>query len=64
MRARSFLPETEEEFHRIRAMLDRGLDAVLDEEAANGGKLPPPTPARASSSKGAGDTPATVPPAD
>ncbi|AUM75667.1 hypothetical protein CYR75_11070 [Paracoccus jeotgali] len=41
-RALSFKPETEDEAYRIRAKLDRGLDAVLEEEAANGGKLPPP----------------------
>lgn len=41
-RALSFGPETEEEAHRIRMKLERGLDAVLAEEAAHGGKLPPP----------------------
>ncbi|MDM7463058.1 MAG: hypothetical protein P3W95_005340, partial [Tepidimonas taiwanensis] len=41
-RALSFGPETEEEAHRIRMKLERGLDAVLEEEAAHGGKLPPP----------------------
>ncbi len=41
-RALNFGPEKEEEALRIRAKLDRGLDAVLAEEAANGGKLPMP----------------------
>ncbi|MFD1796656.1 tetratricopeptide repeat protein [Paracoccus aurantiacus] len=45
MRALSFKPETEEESWRIRSKLERGLDAVLAEEAENGGKLlPPPAP--------------------
>jgi tetratricopeptide (TPR) repeat protein len=44
MRALSFKPESEDDIHRIRAKLDRGLDAVLAEEKANGGKLPPPPP--------------------
>lgn len=44
MRALSFQPETDEDIYRIRAKLDRGLDAVLAEEAANGGKLPAPPP--------------------
>ena len=44
-RAQSLKPQTEAEAHRIRAKLDRGLDAVLAEEKANGGKLPPPPPA-------------------
>ncbi|MBA4490738.1 tetratricopeptide repeat protein [Paracoccus sp. S1E-3] len=44
MRALSFKPESEEDIYRIRAKLDRGLDAVLAEEKANGGKLPPPPP--------------------
>ncbi|SDD96274.1 Tetratricopeptide repeat-containing protein [Paracoccus isoporae] len=39
-RALSFGPETEEDSQRIRAKLQRGLDAVLAEEAANGGRLP------------------------
>ncbi|WP_323032356.1 tetratricopeptide repeat protein [Paracoccus sp. (in: a-proteobacteria)] len=44
-RALSLKPETEEEAHRIRTKLERGLDAVLEEEKANGGKLsPPPEP--------------------
>ena len=43
-RALSLKPQTEAEAHRIRAKLDRGLDAVLAEEKANGGKLPPPPP--------------------
>lgn len=53
MRALSFQPETDEETRRIRAKLDRGLDAVLAEEAANGGKLPAPpaTPAAAAGSE-------------
>ncbi|TKW66460.1 MAG: tetratricopeptide repeat protein [Paracoccus denitrificans] len=42
MRALSFQPETEDEIRRIRAKLDRGLDAVLAEEEANGGQLPMP----------------------
>ena len=41
-RALSLKPETEEEAHRIRTKLERGLDAVLAEEKANGGKLPQP----------------------
>ena len=45
-RALSLDPETEADAHRIRAKLDRGLDAVLNEEAANGGTLPPPPDAR------------------
>jgi tetratricopeptide (TPR) repeat protein len=57
MRALSFQPETDEEIRRIRAKLDRGLDAVLAEEAANGGKLPAPPPAPASASE-------PTPPAD
>ena len=44
-RALSFEPETEAEANRIRAKLDRGLDAVLAEEAANDGSLPMPEPA-------------------
>ena len=44
-RALSLKPETEAETHRIRAKLDRGLDAVLAEEKANGGTLPMPRPA-------------------
>lgn len=45
-RALSLKPETETDANRIRAKLDRGLDAVLAEEKANGGKLPgPPTQA-------------------
>ena len=44
-RAQSLKPQTEAEAHRIRAKLDRGLDAVLAEEKGNGGKLPPPPPA-------------------
>ena len=43
-RALSLKPQTEAEAHRIRVKLDRGLDAVLAEEKANGGKLPPPPP--------------------
>ncbi|WBU60255.1 tetratricopeptide repeat protein [Paracoccus albus] len=43
-RALSFEPETEEQANRIRAKLDRGLDAVLAEEAENGGSLPVPMP--------------------
>ncbi|ATQ54941.1 hypothetical protein PYTT13_03365 [Paracoccus yeei] len=43
-RALSLEPETEAEAHRIRAKLDRGLDAVLVEEKAHGGKLPAPDP--------------------
>ena len=43
-RALSLEPETEAEAHRIRAKLDRGLDAVLAEEKAHGGKLPAPDP--------------------
>ncbi|TWI31004.1 tetratricopeptide repeat protein [Paracoccus sulfuroxidans] len=39
-RALSLKPETEEEAHRIRTKLEQGLDAVLAEEKANGGKLP------------------------
>ncbi|WJS84834.1 tetratricopeptide repeat protein [Paracoccus sp. TOH] len=39
-RALSLKPETEAETRRIRAKLERGLDAVLSEEKANGGKLP------------------------
>ncbi len=39
-RALSLKPETEADANRIRAKLDRGLDAVLAEEKANGGKLP------------------------
>ncbi|MEF9603997.1 tetratricopeptide repeat protein [Paracoccus sp. PXZ] len=39
-RALSLKPETEAETRRIRAKLERGLDAVLAEEKANGGKLP------------------------
>jgi len=50
-RALSLKPETEDEARRIRAKLERGLDAVLEEEKANGGKLPevhaPPEPTRA-----------------
>ncbi|SFA59104.1 Tetratricopeptide repeat-containing protein [Paracoccus halophilus] len=41
-RALSLKPETEAETRRIRAKLDRGLDAVLAEEKANGGTLPEP----------------------
>lgn len=41
-RALSLDPETEEDAHRIRMKLERGLDAVLEEEKAHGGKLPPP----------------------
>ncbi|UFM65506.1 tetratricopeptide repeat protein [Paracoccus sp. MA] len=41
-RALSLKPETEAEASRIRAKLERGLDAVLEEEKANGGKLPEP----------------------
>ncbi|WBU64016.1 tetratricopeptide repeat protein [Paracoccus aerodenitrificans] len=40
-RALSLGPETEAEAERIRAKLDRGLDAVLAEEEANGGTLAP-----------------------
>lgn len=40
-RALSLGPEKPEDAARIRAKLDRGLDAVLAEEKANGGKLPP-----------------------
>ena len=43
-RALSLKPETEAETRRIRAKLDRGLDAVLAEEKANGGALPAPAP--------------------
>lgn len=43
-RALSLKPETEAEATRIRAKLDRGLDAVLAEEKANGGKLRAPEP--------------------
>ncbi|WP_347266945.1 tetratricopeptide repeat protein [Paracoccus sp. (in: a-proteobacteria)] len=46
-RALSLEPETEAEAKRIRAKLERGLDAVLAEEKQNGGKLPearPPAP--------------------
>lgn len=43
-RALSLKPETPSEAFRIRAKLDRGLDSVLTEEAANGGKLPMPEP--------------------
>ncbi|MFV0293207.1 MAG: tetratricopeptide repeat protein [Paracoccus sp. (in: a-proteobacteria)] len=43
-RALSLGPETEEEAYRIRAKLDRGLDKVLAEEEANGGRLPLPPP--------------------
>ncbi|HMQ40800.1 MAG TPA: tetratricopeptide repeat protein [Paracoccus sp. (in: a-proteobacteria)] len=46
-RALSFNPETEAEETRIRAKLDRGLDAVLADEAANGGTLPEPVDAPA-----------------
>ena len=43
-RALSLKPATEADTQRIHAKLDRGLDAVLAEEKANGGKLPPPPP--------------------
>ena len=43
-RALSLKPETPEIAQRIRAKLDIGLDHVLAEEKANGGKLPPPEP--------------------
>lgn len=44
-RALSLGPETPAETFRVRAKLGRGLDAVLAEEEANGGKLPmPPEP--------------------
>ncbi|MDS9467092.1 tetratricopeptide repeat protein [Paracoccus sp. MBLB3053] len=39
-RALSLKPETEADAQRIRTKLDRGLDAVLDEEMAKGGKPP------------------------
>ena len=39
-RALSLKPETEAEETRIRAKLERGLDAVLSEEKANGGRVP------------------------
>lgn len=39
-RALSLKPETEAETLRIRAKLERGLDEILAEEKANGGKLP------------------------
>lgn len=43
-RALSFKPETEEEATRIRAKLDRGLDAVLKDEGAPALKeVPPPS---------------------
>lgn len=51
-RALSLKPATEAEAHRIRAKLDRGLDAVLAEEKANGGKLPPPPPQPAPADSG------------
>lgn len=41
-RALSLKPEQESEAQRIHAKLDRGLDKVLAEEKANGGKLPTP----------------------
>ena len=43
-RALSLEPETEAEAHRIRAKLDRGLDAVLAEEAAGVVQTPAPAP--------------------
>ena len=46
-RALSLGPATEADARRIRAKLDRGLDAVLAEEKAHGGKLPPPPAAPA-----------------
>ncbi len=58
-RALSFNPETEEDAYRIRSKLDRGLDAVLAEEKANGGKLPPPPPPAPDS-----DDPEVVPPTE
>ncbi|NHF73626.1 tetratricopeptide repeat protein [Paracoccus xiamenensis] len=58
-RALSFKPESEEDAYRIRAKLDRGLDAVLAEEKANGGKLPPPPEPEPDS-----DDPEVVPPAE
>lgn len=39
-RALSLTPVNEADAHRIRAKLDRGLDAVLAEEKRNGGALP------------------------
>ena len=68
-RALSFKPESEEDAYRIRSKLDRGLDAVLAEEKANGGKLPPPPPAAnpdAADPDAAdpGDEAETVPPAE
>lgn len=41
-RALSLKPEKPEDAHRIRIKLEQGLDAVLTQEKANGGKLPPP----------------------
>ncbi|QFG38259.1 tetratricopeptide repeat protein [Paracoccus pantotrophus] len=49
-RALSLKPETEADAQRIRTKLERGLDAVLDEERAAGGRRPEsraPEPARA-----------------
>lgn len=60
-RALSFKPESEEDAYRIRSKLDRGLDAVLAEEKANGGKLPPPPPP---APEQAGDDPEVVPPTE
>ncbi|UXU75469.1 MULTISPECIES: tetratricopeptide repeat protein [unclassified Paracoccus (in: a-proteobacteria)] len=40
-RALSLKPEKEEDARRIRAKLESGLDAVLEQEKANGGRLPP-----------------------
>jgi tetratricopeptide (TPR) repeat protein len=44
-RALSLKPATEAAANRIRAKLDRGLDAVLAEEKAKGGTPPEPVPA-------------------
>lgn len=44
-RALSLKPEKPEDAQRISAKLERGLDVVLEQEKANGGKLPEPEPA-------------------
>lgn len=43
-RALSLKPDKDEDARRIRAKLEHGLDAVLEQEKSNGGRLPEPAP--------------------